>query len=73
MVRRVLSRRLQMTAAMIREACRIVDELELVAADIVTLIEIGSEGAILKVNPFATKTPRAQRWLIARNGESRRE
>lgn len=59
-----------MTAAMVREAARIVDSLELPADAIVSLVELGSEGAVLKVGPTLQ---RGDRWLIARDGHSAKD
>ena len=62
------------TVAMIREAARLLEHLE--DTDLVQFIEVGSEGAVLRINAFAgekiEKWSRGDAYLIARNGESRK-
>lgn len=53
-----------MTAATIREAARIIKDLD--DKDIVTLMELGSEGTMLQIGDFRSR----KKWLIGRDGKS---
>jgi hypothetical protein len=62
-----------MTVAMIREASRILDEFHIGDKEIVTLIELGSEGAIMRIENHAWAIPDRETWMIARDGSSQRK
>lgn len=65
-----------MTAAQIRTAVRIIDGAGLTDDDVVTLLEMGSEGALLRIGGALTigaegavRAP-STRWMIDRDGRA---
>jgi hypothetical protein len=62
-----------MTAAMIRTAAFILDNEGIEDNEIVTFIELGSEGAILRIGQNVPSGDPRARWNIARDGSYTKE
>lgn len=57
-----------MTAAQIRAAAEIVENAALMDTEIVTFMELGSEGCLFRINARNEQGERQPRILIARDG-----